>query len=273
MSLSTVSPRPQGALRVMTFNIQSCLRGIGQVAAVIRAARPDLVALQEVDRHTRRAGGLDQAEQLAQLTGLEHFAHFRATDLHGGSYGVALLSAYPLERVEQNRLIVPAGLEPRTVARAIVRIGGRETSVYVTHLSNLPTRSRLRARQVRQILRMMRADPRPKILLGDLNDGADSEAVTLLSRALADVFTQKGEGPAGTYPLPLFLPPLRLDYVFASEGLSPLRSFVLPSDASDHYPLIADFATGDHGGPGEMAARGGPSDGGTPGVPSFTSPK
>jgi endonuclease/exonuclease/phosphatase family metal-dependent hydrolase len=38
---------------------------------VIRSVSPDVAALQEVDRKTSRSGGVDQAQQLACLTGME----------------------------------------------------------------------------------------------------------------------------------------------------------------------------------------------------------
>jgi endonuclease/exonuclease/phosphatase (EEP) superfamily protein YafD len=78
--------------------------------------------------------------------------------------------------------------------------------------------------------------------MGDLNDGADSEAVKALNGALDDVFARRGEGPGGTFPLPAFLPDARIDFVFASREMTPLRSYVLKVIASDHYPLIADLA-------------------------------
>lgn len=233
--------RPRGALRVMTFNIQSGSRGLESVARAIRLASPDLVALQEVDKGTRRSGGLDQAERLAELTGLGHHAHFPATDKHGGAYGLALLSRLPLEAIEHWALPCPKGVEPRAFARARVRVAGAALHVYVTHLSHLPNRGELRRRQTARILRAIAADPHPKILMGDLNEGAGSSAVSLLSRSLRDVFAHAGFGPSGTYPLPLFLPDLRLDYVFASAELAPVSSFVLRVPASDHYPVVADL--------------------------------
>jgi endonuclease/exonuclease/phosphatase family metal-dependent hydrolase len=234
---------PQGAapLRVMTFNIQSGLRGLDGVVEVIRAAQPDIVALQEVDLGSRRAGGLDQTAVLAERTGLVHHAHFRTTDLYGGAYGIALLSRFPLEAMAQYPLPVPKGAEPRTVAHAVVQVAGREVSVYLTHLIRQPFNSDARMRQSALIARLLERDSRPKLLLGDLNDGPDSRTVRLLRRGLTDVFAASGQGPEGTYPLPLpFSPAMRIDYVLACDAFEPLRSEVLRVGASDHYPIVAD---------------------------------
>src|SRR5690349_13972273 len=60
-------------IRVMTYNIQ---HGAGmdkqidlaRTAKVITDARPDLVALQEVDSKTKRSNGVDEAAELGKLT-------------------------------------------------------------------------------------------------------------------------------------------------------------------------------------------------------------
>src|SRR5687768_15481548 len=81
---SDVDRPPPLRLRVLTYNIH---HGEGvdgrldleRIARVITAEEPDLVALQEVDVKTRRTGGVDQAAELARLTGM-HFAFGKAID-------------------------------------------------------------------------------------------------------------------------------------------------------------------------------------------------
>jgi endonuclease/exonuclease/phosphatase family metal-dependent hydrolase len=234
-------PRESGDLRVMTFNIQSGAHGLDEVAEVILAAAPDIVALQEVDVGSQRAQGLDQVRELAARTGLTHHAHFRTTDLYGGAYGVALLSRFPLQARAQHPLPVPEGSEPRTLAHAVLRVGEREVSVYATHLTRRPFNGRVRLQQSVAILKLFEKDPRPKLLMGDLNDDPDSTPVRLLRRELTDVFASTGRGPSGTYPLPLFLPTLRIDYVLVDRAFAACNSRVLRVGVSDHYPVVADI--------------------------------
>lgn len=248
-----VRPRPSG-LRAMTFNIQSASRGLDGIADVIRAVSPDVVALQEVDRFSARANGLDQAAELASRTGLSHHQHFRATDLHGGAYGVALISRFPILEARQLMLPNRSGQEPRTAAIVRVDVLGAPVTVVVTHLSHLPTNGELRAAQSRRIVEELAGIDGPKLVMGDLNDGAGSGALRTLRNVLTDAFDTSGEGPDGTYPLPLFLPAIRLDYVLASDELKPLHSYVLRSEASDHYPLVAEFALETLGVPAMVAA-------------------
>jgi endonuclease/exonuclease/phosphatase family metal-dependent hydrolase len=235
-----VSSRGEGDLRVMTFNIQSAIRGLDKVSEVIRDASPDIVALQEVDVGSHRANGLDQPAELARRTGLKYFAHFRTTTLFGGDYGVAILSRFPLESVEQHPLPVETGTEPRTVARVHMKVHGQDVSVYVTHLTRRPFNGGVRVRQSAAIMKLMAEDPRPKLLMGDMNDTPESGSLRLFKRELADVFELRGEGSADTYPLPV-IPNLRIDYVLASDRFMPRHSKVLRVNASDHYPVVADL--------------------------------
>jgi endonuclease/exonuclease/phosphatase family metal-dependent hydrolase len=229
-------------LRVMSFNIQSAAHGVDQVAGLIKEEAPDVVALQEVDLGTTRAKGTDQTEAIAAVAGFPHHLFFKATRLLGGEYGIALLSRYPIRYSRQLALPTPPGVEPRTVAQVILDVNGSEVSVYLTHLSNLARRSELRLIQASFIARMMQDDHRPKMLLGDFNDEPDAPALLLLKHKLTDVLATRGHGSEVTYPMPLFLSDIRLDYVMSSSELSPKDAFVVRKVASDHFPLVADFA-------------------------------
>ncbi|MFB1480234.1 endonuclease/exonuclease/phosphatase family protein [Corallococcus sp. RDP092CA] len=233
--------REPGALRVMTFNIQSGLRGLEQVADVILQERPDVVALQEVDVGSTRAHGEDQVERLSALTGLKYRAHFGTTRLYGGAYGIALLSRYPLESLAQYPLPTPRGAEPRTLAHAVLDVDGREVSVYATHLIRRPFNGAARVRQSAFIAQLLSKDARPRLLMGDLNDDPDSRPVRLLRRQLQDVARVTRSDGTGTYPMPLFLKSLRIDYVMACGAFTPVSTRVLRVGASDHYPVVADL--------------------------------
>src|SRR5688500_2206377 len=83
--------KPAGkTLRVLSYNIHHAegtdgKLDVARIAGVIKAAGPDLVAVQEVDRNTTRTNKVDQAAELARLTGL-HGEFARAIDLQGGQY-------------------------------------------------------------------------------------------------------------------------------------------------------------------------------------------
>ncbi len=87
-------------IRVVTYNIR---HGEGmdhkidlpRIAKVLVAAKPDIVALEEVDQGTKRARGVDQPAEFARLTGMEAvFGH--NIDFDGGGYGTAVLTKLPV---------------------------------------------------------------------------------------------------------------------------------------------------------------------------------
>lgn len=233
--------RAEGSLRVMTYNIHVGREGLSNVAKVIRDANPDVVGLQEVDRFTTRLGGKgsDQLAELSRLTGMPYSAYFKSSNFHGGEYGVAVLSHHPIAESAQLGLPTQNG-ERRTVGRALVKAPGGDVMVYVTHLTNLPSNQRLRVMQVRHILAWMAKDTVPHMLMGDFNDSVDSASIRTVKRKLVEVFATAGRGPSYTYPF-TFLPNVRLDYVFASRDLTPTDVHVIHANASDHFPLVADF--------------------------------
>src|SRR5690606_4366306 len=95
-------------LRVLSYNIHHAEGVDGKldlerIAEVIRAAKPDLVALQEVDRNARRTGSVDQPAELARLTEMQ-VVFGSNIELQGGHYGNAVLSRFPIAS-ERNHLL------------------------------------------------------------------------------------------------------------------------------------------------------------------------
>lgn len=100
VAAAAVAPEPASdPLRVthVTLNIAACKfvdREPEVIAALLAGARPHVVALQEVDRGTRRSGGADQASRIAAAlqarVGGEWRVAFGASMPHdGGDYGAS----------------------------------------------------------------------------------------------------------------------------------------------------------------------------------------
>ncbi len=88
----------QEPLRVLSYNVRNC-RGlddyhavnVARVAGVISNQAPDVVALQELDRKTKRSAGRDMLQELAVATGM--IGTFgEAIPYQGRAYGVGILS-------------------------------------------------------------------------------------------------------------------------------------------------------------------------------------
>jgi endonuclease/exonuclease/phosphatase family metal-dependent hydrolase len=237
-----------GSLRVLSFNIHTGIGTDGRLdlartAAVIRDARADVVALQEVDVHwDARSDFRDQARDLAGMVCMRvFFAPIYDLDpLRPGEprrrYGVAVLSRLPVVRTANHEITrlstVDQQLGPAPgFAEVVVRAAGVRVPLFVTHLDFRPDPA-VRAAQVADMLRIMPSGR--KILLGDFNSAPEAPELAPLWRELAAV-------PTG-FTFPSDVPVKRIDYVAVSPDIQVLSSTALETGASDHRPVLAEVS-------------------------------
>jgi len=234
-------------LRVLTYNIH---HGEGmdgkfdydRLAAVIACAKPDLVALQEVDRGTRRAGGVDQPALLAEKLGM-YQAFGEAMPYSGGQYGEAILSRYPFESVTTHKLSCASGQEPRAALAVSVKPWGENSPAIQftgTHLCHQSAATRLR--QAAEIDAALADWEGPALLAGDFNFGPDTAPYLLLAEKWSDAARLKSvETPTmGAHKAPEERR-LRIDYIWIrpSRGLKVISVDVIEEPlASDHLPVL-----------------------------------
>lgn len=112
-------------LRVMSYNIR---HGQGmdnaikleRTANAIKEWKPDLVALQEVDRNTRRSGKTDQTKLLTEHLGM-YGVFGKTISLQGGDYGLAILSRFPIR--EYKMVLLPPKIQQEQRGLLIAKIG------------------------------------------------------------------------------------------------------------------------------------------------------
>lgn len=243
---------PAGAapapLRVLTLNMHhgSAPDGrtdLDRLAAELRAARADVIALQEVDRHFGgRSGFRDQAAELAARLGMTAVfgAHLDLGPADPGDpprqYGTAVLSRHPVVSTATLRLPAgAAGEEPRGLLEVVLAAPDGPVRVLTTHLT--PGRPDSRMLQARAVAARIARSPQPVLLLGDLNAEPGSPEVRLLTALLTDA----GGGPT----FPADAPTQRIDYVLGEGRFSGAE--VLPTRSSDHRAVLAVFAPGREG--------------------------
>ena len=127
-------------LKAITYNLRfGELASLEELAARIASEKPDMVALQEVDCHTRREGiphqhGKDFATELGFRTGMFPL-YGKTIAFAGGWYGIGLLTARPYLGVR--KLMLPqasAQEESRALLLVTVEVG-QDTVVFAsTHL-------------------------------------------------------------------------------------------------------------------------------------------
>ena len=209
-------------IRAVSFNIQHGRRpdGIVDVHALsssCAAFDADVLALQEVDRETKRAGFADEAAVVAEACDMA-FAFGDALP----HYGNALLVRGGLADVE----VLPLPHAPDREPRVAVLGRGAGISIACVHLG-------LHGDAVPQLPRVIEAlceRPGPHLLIGDLN--LEFEVLDVAPLTLVE--------PPPTFPA--HRPRRRIDHV-AVGGLRVSRVAALPAQAvSDHRPLLVEVS-------------------------------
>ena len=240
---SEPAAQPAGkALRVLSYNIHHAegtdgKLDLARIAGVIRAAEPDLVAVQEVDRDTTRANKVDQAAELAKLTKL-HGEFAKAIDYQGGGYGQAILSRWPLKAVKVHTLPGKKGQETRIAVEAKVEPGGgRPALTFVgTHFQH--DDPAIREEQAARINELFGSADGPIILAGDLNATPDSKPMKLI----AEKWTFATAPDRGLLTIPAETPRRQIDYVLYRPAgrFRVIEAKVIAEPvASDHRPVLA----------------------------------
>ena len=80
----------------------------------------------------------------------------------------------------------------------------------------------------------------PTIVAGDMNSLPQGRVHRMFRRYLTDCFAATSSGFGWT--IPAGLPLRRLDYIYAGDGLRPLRSWVPQGIASDHRAVVVELA-------------------------------
>jgi endonuclease/exonuclease/phosphatase family metal-dependent hydrolase len=228
-------------LRVLQFNIRAGMTDTGdvdlsEIAAEIEAVHPDLVSLNEVDSGTRRTR-VDEPSYLGAATGL-HAVYGPNLIYDGGPFGNLILSRYPVIGSRNLRLPVAAGLEPRGLLTAIVRVGGRRLAFSSTHLSDGSDGGQSRTLQAVAVARALHSSAAPTILAGDLNSVPTDLPHGILRQHLLDAQQQGGTGPGDT--IPEANPDRRIDYVLYDHrfAVAPGSTHVRASASSDHRSVF-----------------------------------
>lgn len=257
-------------VRIMTYNI--CEGAAGREEAVldvVRAANPDLLLMQEVLNR-------QNAQYFAKQLEIKHTSLCFAAS-NARTRNVILLSRYPIVACESFH---PFPLF-RTLLLATIRVpDGQLMNVFGLHLGLIHDLWRVyELRKILQKIESYQADhpARYSLIAGDFNSVARGDRVTYqgvplyYKIVLALLFTRfprfavsmvKQAGyfdcfrachpNIDGFTVPSTSPNVRLDYMFANPALADCLSacevITTPVNqarqASDHYPLLADFSLG-----------------------------
>ncbi|MGH8914759.1 MAG: endonuclease/exonuclease/phosphatase family protein, partial [Acidimicrobiia bacterium] len=225
-------------LRVMTYNIQSGFSkdnvwDLEATARVIEAADPDVVFLQEVSRGWLVTTGNDQLRWLSQRLDMPYAWGPASTD---DLWGNAILSHYPIASEQVVKYDSSDNLRRSALAVGIEVGDGRILNLIGTHLDNPGEAGLARAGQVAQLVELLEPG-QPAIVAGDFNATPDDVLIVdMASVGLIDSAPQAGADETTSED------GRRIDYIFVTSEFDVLDGQVIPTDASDHRPLVVTLA-------------------------------
>jgi endonuclease/exonuclease/phosphatase family metal-dependent hydrolase len=233
-------------MRLMSWNIHKGIGGrdrrysLARIVDCIEAENPDLICLQEVDRHVGRSRHDDQPRLLARS--FHCHAVFQSTVAVGdGSYGNLVLSRWPI--ASRHRITLRRRTRKPRGAQLLV-VDSPEGRLHLVH-THLGLAEKERHWQVQRLLGHMlfrSAEPHPTLLVGDFNDWRDTLAGGLLR---LEGFRQVTSPISRFRTFPAWLAIGSLDKAFVRGGIDVRHARVvrtsLAKAASDHLPLVIDF--------------------------------
>jgi endonuclease/exonuclease/phosphatase family metal-dependent hydrolase len=240
--------------RVTTYNIHKCV-GIDRrlrpdrIVNVLREIDADIIAMQEVlciqtqGQNQEQGSEDDQAHFIARALDLD----FRLGENRRlrGAYGNVVLSRLPIIAARNHDISVE-GREQRGCLRVDIDLHGKQPlHIYNVHLGTSFTERRSQARKLLHDDVLKNSDHiGPRVLLGDFNEWTHGLASNLLNEHFQSADIRAHMGRAKTYPG--VFPFLHLDHIYFDEALELIDAKLHRSRralvASDHLPIVADFA-------------------------------
>ncbi len=249
LTLEPCRPAERTTLTVVSINIHGGVARddsyqLPRLAEEIRSWDADVVLLQEVHRYRQKSALEDQPLQLATMLdmnvafGRNFTRDPEAPGRPRRESGTAILSRLPIMATGNASLPNQPGLQPRGLARIVVRVGGQPVDIYNTHLQH--TAGDIRVLQAQGIERIIAGQPiRPFILGGDFNATPGSTAMSVIGGFTNDAWTEAGNGLGLT--VPPREPQRRIDYVLYNGPWRPVASDVLTSSVADHRAVRTQF--------------------------------
>ena len=234
------------ALNQMLVPGTSILNNLDEIAALLREADADVVALQEADGPSVWSGNFDHVGYLAQAAGYPwdvRSDHVKGKRLN---YGTGLLSRTAFLEVishdfPETRLTLRKGF---TLGQIEWQPDENKPSITVDILSvHLDFfRNSIRKQQISSLLRILETRKRPVIILGDFNSNwlAKDSVIRHLAECGSTRVFEPHSINLGTYNSGEHLH--RLDWVLLSTDLEFKRYEVLPDIVSDHQAMVVEVS-------------------------------
>lgn len=263
------------SIRVMSYNVHMFQpmdkeadkeRLAYQIMNMVREQSPDILCCQEFYSFKRKMTNQKSIEVFAEGADFPYVYYNRKRN-YGGN---VIFSRYPIVKVDENSgfgqenvygvmVSVDAGEKGKFHVANVHLLSYKLTDGEIEVMMNPSERQKnldtigksvlhklnyafqRRSDQIETVLGGMPPVDGPIIMCGDFNETPLSYVYRRMQKAgFTDTFTKVGRGIKPTYAGKI--PMLRIDYVWANDGITPLSFKRYRYKGSDHYPIMIDFS-------------------------------
>ena len=267
--------KSDSSIRIMSYNLHNFdhfdaeinkEQFANQVMDLVREQSPDILCCQEFAGFNSKMTRPKCIEFFAENTGFQ-YVYYNRKNNYGGN---VIFSKYPLAKVSEDSgfgkentygvmVSVDAGEKGKFHVANVHLLSYNITDSEIGILTNASERQnnldtigkkvlhklgiafKKRSDELQSVFEGMPPVGGPIIICGDFNEPPLSYNYRQIQKAgFVDTFTKVGFGIKPTYAGKL--PLLRIDYVWANEGVKPLAFERHKFKASEHYPIMLDFA-------------------------------
>ena len=233
----SIPDEEKNTLRVFTYNIQQGFDDRGErnfdgQLKLIREKSPDIIGLQECDTARIAGGNADVVAYMADS--LDMYSYYGPSSVTG-TFGIALLSRYPIENAATYFLFSKG--EQVAVIEADITVSDQVFRIYVTHLGNSGP-----IFQMRQMLELMQGQDN-LIAMGDFNFRPYEEQYAITTQEFLDAYNvaDQKEIPTLWGNSEPWKVEERIDHFFLSKDLKVSYLEYLTQPESDHPAVFAEI--------------------------------
>ncbi len=232
----------------MTYNIYGARLADGKkLAKSIKKYKPDFVALQEVDKNTKRSNFRDVTQDFALELGYNYYYFQKAMDFDKGEFGIAFVSKYDVKNIYVHELPSARNEKRQVLAAQISSKYKKHILVINTHLDYEPAVKSTQIDDLMTVIDYFKGDI--KFLCGDFNLLPTTEYYAKIRKDWNDSYFEGKDLENKNNSENRELETARIDYVMAKKGADykVKKSFYINDDSrdwtklSDHLPYMAIF--------------------------------
>ena len=233
--------------RIMTYNIFGARLANGKkLAQSIKKYKPDFIALQEVDKNTKRSQFRDVTQDMATEMGYNYYYFQKAMDFDKGEFGIAFVSKYDVKNIYVHEL-PSAGNEKRQILGVQINSSKYKKNILVinTHLDYDPAVKNTQIDDLMRVSEYFNGDV--KFLCGDFNLLPTTEHYQKIAENWNDTYFEGKDLENKPNLENRNFETQRIDYIMARKGdnYRTKQSFFINDDSqdwtklSDHLPYMA----------------------------------